>query len=112
MILRKPYAFLIKHFRLLHAIITICMVYLTYRTYKIYSYLSDYIRSGSLKVEKVDIDLIFNKTMFILPIVILLVLLILLIVMIRKHKPKSVQKSALCLNLTTPNSPRTVIPCD
>ena len=89
MILRKPYAFLIKHFRLLHAIITVCMVYLTYRTYKIYSYLSDYIRSGSLKVEKVDIDLIFNKTMFILPIVILLVLLILLIVMIRKHKPKT-----------------------
>lgn len=89
MILRKPYAFLIKHFRLLHAIITACMVYLTYRTYRIYSYLSSYIRNGTLKVEKTDINLVFNKFMFILPIVILVVLLILLVVMVRKHKPKT-----------------------
>lgn len=88
MILRKPYAFLIKHFRLLHGIITACMVYLIMRSYKLFSFLGTYIKSGTLRLDKKDFSSLFNKPMFILPILIIVILLILLVVMIRKHKPK------------------------
>ena len=35
MILRKPYAFLIKHFKLIHAFLTAAMLYLLLQTYNL-----------------------------------------------------------------------------
>lgn len=42
MIIRKPYAFLIKHFRLIHGIIFAMLVFLMVRSLGIYSFFSDY----------------------------------------------------------------------
>ena len=47
MILKKPYAFLIKHFRLIHLIMVTLATYIIIKTYNIYSFLGDYISSGS-----------------------------------------------------------------
>ncbi len=46
MILRKPYAFLIKHFKLIHLLLCIPLIYLVIRTGGIYSFLSDYVRAN------------------------------------------------------------------
>ena len=37
-VIKKPYAFLIKRFRLIHLILTGLIVYLLAKTYNIYSY--------------------------------------------------------------------------
>ena len=47
MVLRKPYAFLIKYFRLIHLIITALLGYLVYRAGNIYKYLNTVIASST-----------------------------------------------------------------
>lgn len=42
MIIRKPYAFLIKHFRLIHGILFVMLLYLAIKSLKIYSFFNDY----------------------------------------------------------------------
>ncbi len=42
MVIRKPYAFLIKHFRLIHGILFVMLVYLAIKSLSIYSFFNDY----------------------------------------------------------------------
>lgn len=88
MILRKPYAFLIKHFKLIHTILSICMIYLLYKSYNIYKFLNETLNMTELTVEHDSVAKLFNRYMFILPWVIIAILIILLVVMFRKQKPK------------------------
>lgn len=50
MILRKPYAFLIKYFRLIHLFITLLIVFLISKTSAILSFFGDYIRNDIVEV--------------------------------------------------------------
>ena len=43
MVLRKPYAFFIKHFKLIHLILAVLCIYSTVQTHKLYTFFSDYI---------------------------------------------------------------------
>lgn len=88
MILRKPYAILIKNFKLIHTIITICMIYLVYRTYLIYDYIRVFMQSDMLATGKDITGELFNTQMFLFPGIIMALLIVLLVVMIRKKKPK------------------------
>ena len=45
MILKKPYGFLIKHFKLVHIVITLLLIFVTYKCFSIYSFLNDYINN-------------------------------------------------------------------
>ena len=45
MILRKPYAFLIKHFKLIHLIISALIAFLIARTNKILVFFKDYMNN-------------------------------------------------------------------
>ena len=42
MIIRKPYAFLIKHFRLIHGLLFAILIYTSIKTFGIYSFFNDY----------------------------------------------------------------------
>lgn len=44
-ILKKPYAFLIKHFRLIHVILTTMITFLLIKSFKIYSFFSRYVEN-------------------------------------------------------------------
>jgi len=46
MVLKKPYAFLIKHFKLIHLLLCIPLIYLIIRTGAIASFLSSYVASN------------------------------------------------------------------
>lgn len=46
MILRKPYAFLIKHFRLIHLILTLPLIYIAWKTHIVVNFFGDYVRNG------------------------------------------------------------------
>lgn len=47
MILKKPYAFLIKHFKVIHLILFAIILYITYRFNKIYSFFADYVSNNN-----------------------------------------------------------------
>lgn len=88
MILRKPYAFLIKHFKLMHIILTISMIYLIYRTEMMISFLNEYIGSSTSVIGKPIISSLYNIGVILLPVLILFFSIILLITMSVKEKPK------------------------
>ena len=43
MILRKPYAFLVKHFRLIHVVLLLLMAYVAYSLYNVFDFYNGYI---------------------------------------------------------------------
>ena len=47
MILRKPYAMLIKYFRVIHAVLTLLLVFILFKTGSIHSFLVNYIKNSS-----------------------------------------------------------------
>ena len=66
MIFRKPYAILIKYFKLIHVLLTIIMAYLVYRTYNLFHFLSEYMKTTMLRLGKGATETMFNSYMYIL----------------------------------------------
>lgn len=89
MILRKPYAFLIKHFKQMHLILTVCMIYLIYRTELMISFLNEYINSVTSVIGQPIVSSLYNMWVIILPILILAFSVVLLITMRIKDKPRT-----------------------
>lgn len=88
MILRKPYAFLIKHFKQMHLILTVFMIYLIYRTEMMISFLNEYINSVAIVIGQPIISSLYNIWVILLPILILIFSIVLLITMRIKDKPR------------------------
>ncbi len=87
MILRKPYAILIKNFKLIHAILALLMGYLFYRTNLIISFINEYIGSSQLKVKENVLDTLFGPIFFILVAFIIIFSIVVMSVMTFKKKP-------------------------
>ena len=88
MILRKPYALLIKYFRLIHGVLLALTTYLLYRTNIILNFLQEYISSDEIITGKDFTGELFTSLMFSLPFTVIIFLLVLLWVMIYKKKKK------------------------
>ncbi len=88
MVLRKPYAFLIKHFKLIHIIMTVAIIYLMIKTEHIIDFLNEYIHSNNIVIGQNITSTLFTPYIFIWSIVILLFSIILLAVMVKKDKPR------------------------
>ncbi len=89
MILRKPYAFFIKYFKLLHAIIAGLVAFLLYRSFTIYNFFSAYVKNYSSALNEFSPRTFINMYSFLLALVIIIFIIILLSVMIYKKKPKA-----------------------
>lgn len=87
MILRKPYAFFIKHFKLIHMILALLMLYTIYRTERVLEFFNEY-AMNVINVAGQDLisSLLYGFYAFV-PILIILFTLIILAVMIVKKKP-------------------------
>ena len=46
MILKKPYAFLIKHFKIIHLILSLLMIYIAYKINNILNFVKGYINNS------------------------------------------------------------------
>ena len=88
MILRKPYAFLIKHFKFIHLVLTVSMLYLIYRTELMIDFLNEYVTSSVSVMGKPIVETLYNVWVFVIPIFILAVSAVLLVTMTVKKKPK------------------------
>lgn len=87
MIIRKPYAFLIKRFRLTHFLILISMIYLFIKTNTAYTFFNIY-SNNSNSVNLISINNLINIYMYVFTILLITVLLIIFFILREKEKPK------------------------
>jgi len=87
MIFRKPYGFLIKHFRLIHLIITGILFYLVYCNNQIYSYINDCINNSSFKYNALEY---INYNIHILIGIAIVLFLVIFWLFKYKEKPKTI----------------------
>ena len=86
MILKKPYAFLIKHFKFIHVVLSIMLIYLLTKTVSIYNFFSGYLSNVGIISPEI-VDEIFVNSMFTIPFIIIILSVILLGILILKQKP-------------------------
>lgn len=87
MILRKPFAFLIKRFKLIHLILSIFIIYLLVKTNNMLSFYIDYINNGQSSIGTNIANELFNSTLIISIILILVGNFIVAYLMKFKEKP-------------------------
>lgn len=99
MILRKPYAFFIKHFRLIHFILSFLMLYCIYYSKRLLDFFNEYI-IDSINLKGQELILIYAPNLYqLMPFLIIAVLAIILVIMIMKKKPTMLYiiNIALCI---------------
>ncbi len=91
MILKKPYAFIIRHFRMIHLMLLIPMCYLVFKTGAIVRFFRVYVSNGYMLSSDMMLSNLtsnyINIFMYIAVILILLILIILSLVLQKKSKP-------------------------
>lgn len=88
MILRKPYALLIKHFKLIHIIISVFMAYLIYKTNNVYKFFNAYVKSGWLSLNETELASYIGPLIYWSIAIIIILSIIVFILMKFKNKPK------------------------
>lgn len=86
MILRKPYAFFIKHFKLLHVILVFLSAYLVFKTLSLSSFFSDYGKAMQI-ISNFEMGEYLNIYVFLINLLIIILNIIILSVLIVKKKP-------------------------
>lgn len=89
MILKKPYAFLIKNFRIIHLILTGLIAYLLFRTYNLYSFFSRYVSNVYAALGDAIPSNYITVFMFLVSIIIVSFSLAMFLLMKKKDKPKN-----------------------
>lgn len=88
MILRKPYAFLIKHFKLLHLAMALCMGILLYQTTILQNFFNEFASSTQVIVDSDITGVLIKGYIYIFLVVVIVMSLIVLILMSLKNKPR------------------------
>ena len=99
MILRKPYAFFIKHFRLIHVFLSILMLSLLFNTKKLLDFFNEVVSTNlNLKGQEL-VSLYMPLILRILPFLIIVLLGLLLFIMHIKNKPKTMYITSILIYL-------------
>lgn len=86
MILRRPYAFLIKHFRLIHLILFTLFVYITYKANNMLSFFKEYItNNGNIVINSSEY---ISYYIFVAVFLIIIISIVIFLLMRYKKKPK------------------------
>ena len=89
MILKKPYAFLIKQFRLIHLILTFLIGFLAFKTYNLYNYFIRYINNIYAALGNTLTNTYITIFMYLIVIIIVAFSLAMFMLMKQKKKPKT-----------------------
>jgi len=87
MIIKKPYAFLIKHFRLIHLIISSLLIFLVYKTHSVYKFFNEYVHNGYYNYTSEISGTYINLYMFLA--IIALIVVTAFVYLLMKWKKKS-----------------------
>ena len=86
MILRKPYAMFIKHFKTIHIILSLLMAFLLYRTTLLITFFNEYLKTSSIYVDPNAPDVLFPFVVFLVPILIIIISIAILVILYIKKK--------------------------
>lgn len=87
MIVRKPYAFLIKYFKVIHIGLFVLMTYMLFRIRTIYMFFRDYLKSGTYTYVTDMVSKYVNLPMLFFTIILIGTLLLIFFLMRQKKKP-------------------------
>ncbi len=87
MILRKPYAFVIKHFKLIHLICFVLVGLLIMNTLTTMTFLNEFLKSNLAYINRADFNSNFSWTLLVVPVVILAIFIGISALMYMKQKP-------------------------
>lgn len=90
MIIKKPYAFLIKHFRWIHAILFAMLVFLAVKSVDIYTFFSDYASKHYYVMSSMLASEYINLTLFLVIIGVLLMCLLIYFILSIKDKDRKI----------------------
>lgn len=99
MILRKPYAFFIKHFKLFNIILTLLEIYIVYKLGFLFQFFSEYAGYPQGAIGQNLLGTLINKLLFIDLGVILLGSFLLLSILHAKHKPIKLYVFSIIVNI-------------
>ena len=72
MILKRPFAFLIKHFRLIHGILSVFISYLVFKTSAMLSFITDYSVLPTKLIEPKTTNALFPVWIYFVPAILIL----------------------------------------
>ncbi len=87
MIIRKPYAFLIKFFKIIHIILFLLMTYMLFRVRNIYVFFSNFLKTGTYTYVENMASQYVNILMLIASIILVAFVLLIFFLMRQKKKP-------------------------
>ena len=87
MIIRKPYAFLIKYFKVIHITLFVFMTYLLFKTRNIYIFFKDFLKTGTYTYIENIVSNYINIPMIIISIILIGILFLIYFLMKQKKKP-------------------------
>ena len=88
MVFRKPYALLIKYFKVIHIIITVFMSYLMYKMVNLYKFFNIYATSGWLSINQEEVAGYIGPLIYLSIIIIITLSIIVYLLMRFKDKPR------------------------
>lgn len=102
MILRKPYAFLIKNFKKIHLIILLLTAFTVYNSGRILSFFNDYVLNKTAFYSSNLADEYIYGYMYILPFLVVIFSSIIYILMKQKEKPRKLYAFMIMLYIVLP----------
>lgn len=100
MIVRKPYAFLIKNFRIIHFTILSIIIYLFYRANILYSFFDNYSGRGISSVNLLTLNNLINIFTYVITFILILILIIIYVMLREKKKPKLLYLITILIYMT------------
>jgi len=95
-ILRKPYAFLIKNFRIIHTVLSILLIYIVYKTNNIYMYLRDYVAGYEKLIYNIETNVMsVGFMLYLIVFIVIGISIVIMILMNRKDKPTKYYLSSI-----------------
>lgn len=101
MILRKPYAFFIKNFKIFHLIMMVLFVYLVYKSSALNAFLNNYISTTNNVLGQDLSSIYFSDAMFFIPFILITVSIIIGGVMLLKRKTITLYVINIIVNIAT-----------
>ena len=90
MVIKKPYAFLIKHFRLIHGLLFVMLIFLMTKTISIYSFFSGYANNHTYLNQYNLAGIYVTPLMYILAVLAILVLFVIYFILSIKEKSNKI----------------------
>ena len=89
MVIKKPYAFLIKHFKMIHLFLFSCVSFIAYKSYLLYKFFNDYVKNGFYSYSDNLSTKYIDYYMFMVLIVIILLGLVVYVLLRWKEKKRT-----------------------